>query len=441
MAFRKLSSTPILVINNQKTLLSQQRGILSALHIPGHLTKAAVSIVTPDLSHIDESISKDLGAIRANLTARNSPFHLESFVEQWNRMKALRSERQSLEIKRTEITQKMRQVESNQSTIGSSVDEIKQEGIKLRNKLKELAKTWYEVEEIAITRALTLPNQLHPNTPIEDDLTVPSSPTPPASSKPSVEVCSVDDVKFADHSPTSFYLRGKAARLELEWIRMFSKDWIDAGYHPISAPDFVRSLVIDGCGLPFNDSGKVLSLGAFRDHGGNLESGNGLHLVGGASLPAMVAFLTKTEIQEPFPLRLVSAGRCYHPAPADSHDDLTRTVQSSSIHLLAAMKNCPQTMYQEVTTIQAKIHDQLERLNVNYRTTALCARHLEPWVQYQSSIEAYSPTFNKFVQVANVTIIGEFISRRLSIYGPGKEWPGFVSSQALSVPKLLACCI
>ena len=426
MALRNFSASHA----SNKHFLCLVRGIVSALHIPGNVTKGAVSILTPDLSHVDRLVTSDLEKLKQNLAARNSLFHLDSFIQQWKHMNKLQLLREDLEKKRTEISGKMKQVV--RGVQAGTVEEIKKEGIQLRTQLKELTTTWWDVEEIAISRALNLPNSLHPQTPEEDRQT--STFLRPTDDSSHHSTC--QDVKFVHHSPSAFYLKGRAARLELDWMRSFSQDWINNGFHLISPPDFVRSLIIDGCGLAFSDSSKVLSLSAIQDHG-NLMYGNGIHLVGGSSLPAMVSFLVKNVIQDPFPLRLVSAGRCYR--PSSGSNDLTQTAQSCSIHLLSAMKNCPDAMYEELRCIEKRIANQLEQLDVHFRIVALSARHLEQWEQYRSSIELYSPSSRKYVQVAHVSIIGDYICRRLSIYGPDKEWPGFVTAQALSVPKLLAC--
>lgn len=439
MALRIVSTSHI-KIPVKKHLLCIVRGVVSALHIPGHISKAAVSILTPDLSHIEGLITEDVEQLQNNLSARNSSFHLDSFIRQWRQMTALRLQREDLEAKRVEVTQMMKQVVTNAtgSNHARNVEEIKKEGIQLRTQLKELTKLWWEIEEIAVTRALSLPNYLHCKTPVEDNTEVYSF-NPEKSNLNCLCDCTEENIKFVSHSPTAFYLRGTPASLELRWMQTFSKDWIANGYNLISAPDFVRSLVIDGCGLAFNDPKEVLSLANIQDHG-SLEKGNGLHLVGGSSLPAMVAFLTKTVIEEPFPLRLISVGRCYQPVTGIlGANDLTNTVQASSARLLTVMKNCPDALFRELVFIQHQISKQLEQLNVKFRIIATAARNLEPWEQYCSSVEVYSPSSKKFIQVANVSIIGDYICRRLSIYGPHKESPGFVTAQALSVPKLLSC--
>lgn len=437
MAFRNITTSTIKIFIKQRMVLS--RGIVSALHIPGHLSKAAVSILTPDLSHIDLLITKDLDKLKGNLLARNISFHLDSFVEKWKKMSELHRERQALEDRRTEVSQKIKQISTQHAlepTTASKIEELKKEGIQLRSQLKDMTKIWWEVETTAVVRALSLPNELHTETPISAEDLLVYTFVPRKSDSPGGSEFHVS--KSVEQNPKALYMKGFSAFLEVDWIRSLSQDWIANGYNLVSAPDFVRSLVIDGCGLSFNDPHKVLALATIQDHG-SVSNGNGLHLVGGSSLPALVAFLTKIVIQDPFPLRLMSAGRCYSPSK-ESFDvnNQTRASQESSIHLLTATKNCPDVMFKELTFMKERISKQLEMLDIHFRVIEKSARRLEPWEQYRLSFEVCSSLSKKYIEAANVSIIGDYISKRLSIYGPDKEPPGFVSARALSVPKLLA---
>ena len=77
---------------------------------------------------------------------------------------------------------------------------------------------------------------------------------------------------------------------------------------------------------------------------------------------------------------------------------------------------------------------------IHFRMCTVAACHLERWEQYRSSFQCYSPSTGGYVQVGSVSIVGDYISRRLSIFGPDGAHPaGFVTAQALSVPKLLSC--
>ena len=371
-------------------------GIVSALHIPGSTSNAAVSILTPSLDHIATMLKADLDQTKRNLSARGSTFALSSFMEEWNLMNKIRCEREALELQRISVSQSIRQLAAEKSV---QVQNLKEEGKRLRNQLKDLTPIWWEVEEKAVSHALQLPNKLHEKTPLQNNQLLQFFGSLPENDP--LRTKQVVSFESVEHSPTAFYLSGSNAALELNLLRTFNQYWINNGFHPISAPDFVKSLIIDGCGMSFQDPSQVLSLSSFQDHG-SLEKGNALHLVGGGSLPATMAFLCKNLIQDPYPLRLVSMGRSYQPTRGD--EEPFNTVQASSIQLLTTMENRSCSMYEECMEMQTKMEEQLKKLNVHFRTNILAAKHLEIWEQYRVSFEMYSSSAGKYVEVASISI-------------------------------------
>ena len=439
MAFRgvTLSAAKFHLCNKHQTLTINIQRTVSALHVPGGTAKATVSILTPSLTHIDTLI-RNKAKVQRNLEARRYKFDLESFIRLWDQMNALRVKRENLETKRVQVSLLIKSLSRQKRGDDDgqmNIKDMKEEGKRLRTQLKELSSAWWDVEERAITEALNLPNVLHARTPLENQLIESHKTMPPEDVPPKCHTSS-SDISFTDHSPTAYYLKGPLARLELDWIRSFSQTLTEHSFTPMSATDFVKSIVVDGCGMDFIQPEKVFSLA--ESQGGSVDKGNGMHLVGGASLPAMAAFLTKNVVDEPFPLRLMSVGRQYQPAGKNSAG-LFDVAQASAIQLLSVMENDADGLHAECERVQNIIAGHLARLDVHFRVEALAARHLERWEQYRSSIQMYSPSLGHYVQVAHVSIVGDFISRRLSIYGRDRRFTGFVTSTALCVPKLLAC--
>lgn len=416
-----------------KHFVQSIRSIVSALHTSGGKPNAAVSILTPSLTHIDTLIRNKPKLVHM-LEARKMPFDVDSFVHAWDEMNRLRTIREDLETKRNTVTDCIKLIVKNKNRGGDSqldFEELKEQGKQLRVELKKLSARWWTIEEKAVTAALSLPNYLHARTPSENHLIESHRPFPEA-----VEShCNNENIKFSSVSPTAYYLRGPLAHLELDWIQSFSQAFVQHNaFHLITGADFVKSVIVDGCGLEFNDPEITLCLT------GSQDSGN-LHLVGGGSLASVAAFLTKNSIETPFPMRLLSIGRQYQPPPATNDNKslgLFNATQSSAIQLLTAMENHPENLYEESQRISSTITNQLVELNVHFRVVNLAAGRLERWEQYRCSFQMYSSTLKDYVEVASVSIVGDFISRRLAIYGPQRTFPGFVTSKALCVSKLLA---
>ena len=121
-----------------------------------------------------------------------------------------------------------------------------------------------------------------------------------------------------------FFSQHKLALLELQLSRRLSSLALQHNHFPVSAPDFSKSVVLEvsflllslnkyfgvdwllsflptknmlfiinqGCGFPYFDPNSALAL---RPGGecGDPESGTAMHLVGGASLPALVAYFAR----------------------------------------------------------------------------------------------------------------------------------------------------
>ena len=421
-----------------KQLVVHARNIVSAIHIPGNKSVTSVSLVTPSLDHIDNLLDNKT-EVEKSLKARNSTFDLQSFEKSWNEMKGLKARKEELEIQRDKVSLQIRDCVTkvdNPEELKNHVEQLKKKGKHYREQAKELNQLWWTVEEDAVITALKLPNLLHAKTPVEDQV-IKSSKSPPAPEKEASSHRFSTNIEFVDHSPTAYYLKGPLAHMELELQRVFSRRFFDEGFHMVSAPDFVKSIVVEGCGLDFGDASRSLTLAGSQEHG-SVESGNALHLVGGASLPALVAFLAKNVIQSPLPLRFASSGRHYQPATGQI-DGLFGATQTTGVHLLSVMDNDPDTLYAECERIQNILADLLENeLGVHFRICALSARHLEAWEQYRAAIQLYSPALKRYIQVGDVSIVGDYISRRLAIYGPDRKHPAFVSSTALNASNLMA---
>jgi len=432
MAYRSIRLRQVCLIN--KYCFQHFRSVVSALHINGGKPNT-VSILTPSLTHIDTLI-RNRPKLVYMLEARQMQFDIDSFIYVWDEMNSLRIRREDLENKRTQVNDLVKVIVKSRKNKDEETqlnfEHLREEGKQLRKQLKQLTPKWWAIEEEAVTKALSLPNYIHSKTPSESQLVESHKIIPQNIEENNHLLC--ENIKF--NSPTNYFLKGSLALMELDLIRSFSQDFMEHGFKQMTGPDFVKSIIVDGCGVEFNNPKSTLALDGSSDYG-DLESGNGLHLVGGGSLASIVAFLTKNVIQDPFPLRLMSIGRQYQ--PDEGSLGLFSASQSSAIQLLTAMDNEPDGLYEECQRIRTVISHRLKELNVHFRIVDVSPRHLQRWEQFRSSVQLYSPSLKDYVQVASVSIVGDFISRRLAIYGPKTgNFPGFVTSTALCVPKLLA---
>ena len=146
------------------------------------------------------------------------------------------------------------------------------------------------------------------------------------------ELCELNNLaEFSNVSYSSYYLKNKLAQMELELTRYFTCSLLAHNLEMISNPDFVKSVMVEGCGEDFLDPDSCFNLRKYQDFG-DRGSGNAMHLTGGASLAPAVAFFARQVLNNPgvLPVTVFCAGRHYRPlTPASGgHTDLVTCHQS-----------------------------------------------------------------------------------------------------------------
>ena len=127
--------------------------------------------------------------------------------------------------------------------------------------------------------------------------------------------------------------------------------------------DFTRSVVMEGCEpLTFSHPDKFLSLAETSDLG-NIRSGHGVHLTGGASLYPFVSYFVKNVFVNPsvLPINYFSVGRQYISVnPADTFS-LFRAQQSTAVQCFSVSQSSGSMMEQfdHLTDLLRKFYDGL----------------------------------------------------------------------------------
>jgi len=237
-----------------------------------------------------------------------------------------------------------------------------------------------------------------------------------------------------------YYLHHKLALLELQLSRHLSSLALCHNHFPVSAPDFSKSVVLEGCGLPYFDPNSALAL---RPGGecGDPESGTAMHLVGGASLPALVAYFARNVLASPgtvLPIVLSCQGRAYTP-PTTPSPDLVTGRQSTAMASLAACasKEEAEAQFEKLVHFVLKAIQFMPNYRLEEQTLAQCSksdlRRVSVLVRGKETIE-----------VGSVALQGDYFSRRLMIRqkaGDDSLQPLYTASMQLSITRLLASII
>lgn len=434
-------------ISKSTKTLNNIRSFSSALFIPGNKATENFSYLTPYFD-FDERFA-DVEVLKKNIKSRKLNYNIDEMKKSWDFFKNIDNNRKSIEEKRENIAYKMKKHGKNKD---QSVEEKKiLEGLFLQGKLlkqdlKSIKESLWELEETIIPKLLKLPNEIDEKTPENDEIILKTVGEILINNKINKNHLEIGKklglIEYTN--PLHFYLQNEAAYFEIGALSWANKILHDSGMLKIAGADFAKSLVVEAAGLNHEDPYESFhienSLESEKDY-------SRLHLIGGASLIAFLAMHTKQLINpKNFPLRYFSSGRQYVPVvPRPSAIGLFGACQASAVHSHIMVQEKSSTEHQEefeklVKTV-TELYDQLE---IPYRIVLRSADQLKTWESLRVSFELWSNYYGNFIETGHISICGNFFSKRLLIAYQtpnGRDYPAIISGTVLSVPRLLACLL
>ncbi|KAJ2940178.1 hypothetical protein O0L34_g11742 [Tuta absoluta] len=310
----------------------------------------------------------------------------------------------------------------------------------IKDNIRKLKNPLWSAEENAMLEVLKLPNCLHPNTPHGENKVLHTHLEPPNNKKDHLKIGEeLKLIKFKKNE--NYYLTGDAAIFELGAKFHFNDLLRKHGFIQFSNPDFVKSVIVEGCGTDHTSPDATFIL--HHNEETKVNPDNRLYLTGGASLASYFAYLAKNVLPpKAFPLKYISMGRQYIPSPSDE-DSLFHVSQSSVVQFFGASKTS--------SDLDVYLNEMIEFLKTaysnigyHYRLSLLSADKLHSWESLRVVVEMYSSSLNTYVEVANISLSGDYISKRLLLtFVENKEskFPHIISGTILNVPKLLGCIL
>lgn len=411
----------------------------TCLYISGKYGHEMGSTVFADLDIDDTLRSQD---VTFNLRARklNLQIEPEAIVKGLRYLAWLDQEWQKLDAQRSKLVALMNESDPvAKEKLGFEYNEIKKE-------MKSNLNYRWNIEDSSVVDFLRLPNRLHPSTPIASDIVLHQTGDCVASSRSHVDLATEsEELEVSNNSPRAYYLIGRLARLELDLCENVQTHLLDSGLDMLSCPDFVRSVVLEGCepGSFKNPSG-FLSLAETSDLGG-IDSGHGVHLTGGASLHSMAAYFVKYLLANPvvLPANYFCIGRRYVARNSVEKFSLFETQQSTAVQLFsvsfdeASMK----IQFDHLINLVRAFYDDL---GMKYRIVSKNASELDNAQSLKHAVEMFSPSENRFVEVGHLSTYDDYLSKRIMLkYTEGEELRNLfvVSGTFLDVTKVIACII
>lgn len=406
----------------------------SALFVNGLKATETYVFITP---HIDYP-NIDKNQVQIDLNKRKSTFDLNKLQNLWNIYNELNQRKIEFERKRNEISQKLTKcIQENSNNI--EINKLKVQINLLKDNIKTLKTPLWSAELAAMVEALKLPNKLHSLTSDKENILYTHLKCP-KNSKNHLEIgTKMEIINFKKNE--NYYLCGDAAVFELGAKFYFSKKLKKYNYVQFSNTDFVKSVVIEGCGEDHTNPDCTFILHHNEDSDLNVD--NRLHLTGAASLYSFFAFYAKNVIYSKLlPLKCFTLGRQYIPSPSDE-DSLFHVSQSSAVQLFKVMRdeNEQQSALNEIIKVVKEFYMDL---GIHFRLNIIPAHKLLMWESLRVSVEMFSTSLGEYIEVGNISVSGDFLSKRfLFTYIENKQsqYPHIISGTILNVPKLLGCVL
>lgn len=412
----------------------------SALYITGDKAQTHFAALTPVVDFDHELVHKE--TLIQNIKARQLDINLIAVEENWNLFKEIESRKNSLEQTKSEIGQvasKLTKLKNPTTEVSQELEKLKTHLKLIKDELKTVKTTGYSVEEKAILQVLNLPNILHPKTPEHEELEVYryleriEQQTDSHINIGTKNGC----LKYTNHR--SCYLKSEAALFELAVQKYFNSELVNLEFSQFSNSDFVKSVIVEGCGTEPFAGDKVLILEDI--HCTNSDGLNKLHLVGAASLYSFMAYFTKhLVLPSQFPINAFCIGRSYQAVKSTRPKDLFNLNQSTEISVFMANLDDADIL----ENIINEVSELYKQLGYHFKLVILPASKIEKSECLRLSIQMFSNSLLKYVEVGYISFYGNYLSKRLLFNCSDKterRYPFVVGGSLMNIQKVIGCVL
>lgn len=296
--------------------------------------------------------------------------------------------------------------------------------------LKPMVECHQELRALVFKEYLSIPNDLHEQTPKDcNEMVIYSKEI--SSSPRSNHLIVGKNLNVLNYFNSSFYfLLNQAALLEFAAINFFMKNLQNIKFMPFVNPDFCNNFILN------STSDRKLQ------HFFNLDVEE-FSLVGGASFSSFCAYRIAQSVHMKFlPERFVTYGRQYVPQTKyRTEDGLYSVFQRSNVHLSIGTESEEQ-MNEEFERTLNHLKLLYETLEVDFKIVHQPASTLLQGESLRASIQLYSAHMKEYVEVAYLSLYGDFVSKRLLMLCHNKQskhkFVNLIDGVAVSFPTLLA---
>jgi seryl-tRNA synthetase len=229
-------------------------------------------------------------------------------------------------------------------------------------------------------------------------------------------------------------LKGDGARL-LRGLTTLALDTHRAAYEEIVPPHLVRTEVISRTG----------HLTKFDTQAYRVRDDE-LWLIPTGEVPLMGLHQDEILPESELPKRYMAYTVCWRREAGAAGKDTRGLQRVHEFHKVELVKLCkPEDGEEELESLLADAERAPQLLGLPYRIVELCAGDLTFTSAKVYDIEVYSPGVDRWLEVASVSLITDFQSRRGQIRfrreGGGVEFVHALNGSALATPRILAAIL
>lgn len=416
-----------------------RRTFSSALYITSDKAQETFRVLSP---YIDfEERIKNKVELEENVKSRGLNIDVNKIEKYWHFYKTIDQTKRVLQLTKEEIGRQISKLLKEPERNSKEINKLMVHSKLVKDDLKNVKEYLYGIEEHAVENVLSLPNNLHPKTPRDTQCVIHTFlEKHDGQSHHHVDIGT--KLGLTETVNGKLFLKNEAAVFELAVQNYFENFLSQHQFKAFSNADFVRSVIVEGCGTDFRSKSEILTLE--DKHDDKNHELNKLHLVGGASHYSFMAFYARHLVQPSyFPLRHYASGRKYKPVTSDDRS-FFNTEQETAIEIFTATQNCDVASSRMFDELYSLIVQLYENLGYHFRLAYVPATQLNRHESLRLSVEMYSNYLQSYVEVASVSVCDDYLSKRLLFtYSEGKKWkfPCVISGSLLSVQKLLACVL
>ncbi|XP_041972501.1 serine--tRNA ligase-like [Aricia agestis] len=391
--------------------------------------------VTPYVDYSEYLSRKNV--LQEELVKRQANNNLIQLENLWGVYEELKKKKTELTDSKNRISKELGQ---NLNTDNPDIEKLRLHHTLLKENISKFKVPFWSAEEAAIIEYLKLPNRLHPLTPTDKNKVIFDHGSPPSNQKNHMHIGKELDLVCYNNN-TNYYLKSDAAIFELGSKFYFSNILRNNHFDQFSNPDFCKSFIVEGCGGDPSDPNSTYTLDHHVESDTDMD--NRLHLTGSGAMTSFFAYHTKNVVQsQKLPLKYFSMGRQYTPT-SNKENSLFNVCQSSVIQAFMVAKNLEEIekLMQELINILKVAYTDL---GYHFRLSFVPAKKLKSWESLRIAIEMYSSSLKSYIEIGNLSMSEDFISKRLMFtYLDGKEhkFPFVMSGTLLNVPRLFACTL